>query len=258
MQQALREYLCESELATHWRAVETATTLEAMMAAAWVLARALVVLMMSEVLAARAAQPISWPACPVCGERMQSKGWRPRQWTGVMGTVRWHRRVGRCPRGCKTGQVAPMDQALGLQAYQRTGVAVQELACLLAVLLPFDLARRLLERLAGVTVSSSGVWQWVQAHGQEAMARLDQEIKRLAQGECPTPETLSAEMAALPVVVGVDGVKVPLRPHGGDPRGAARVARGQGRPHRPVPPLDAREWQARLRDQAAPGSGRAR
>lgn len=220
MQQALREYLCKSELAPHWRAMETATTLEAMMAAAWVLARALVLLMMSEVLAASAAQPVSWPECPVCGERMQSKGWRPRQWTGVMGTVRWRRRVGRCPRGCKTGQVAPLDQALGLQAHQRTSVAVQELACLLAVLLPFELARRLLERLAGVTVSTSGVWQWVQLYGQEAMVRLDQEIKRLSQGECPTPETLSAEMAAAPVMVGVDGVKVPLRPHGGDPRGA--------------------------------------
>jgi hypothetical protein len=73
MQQALREYLCEGELATHWRAVETAETLEAMMAAAWGLARALVLWMMSEVLAGRAAQPVSWPECPVCGERMRSQ-----------------------------------------------------------------------------------------------------------------------------------------------------------------------------------------
>lgn len=220
MQQALKEYLSESELTEQWRAVETAATLEAMMTAAWVLARALVLRMMSEVLAVRAAEPVIWPACPICGERLRSKGWRPRQWTGVMGTVKWRRRVGRCPRGCKTGQVVPMDQARGLQAHQRTSVAVQELACLLAVLLPFDLARRLLERLAGVVVSTSGVWQWVQARGQEAMARLDQEIKRLSQGECPAREMLSAEVAALPVMVGVDGVKVPLRPHGGDPRGA--------------------------------------
>jgi hypothetical protein len=169
MQQALTEYLRESELTTHWRAVETATTLEAMMAAAWVLARALVLLMMSEVLAARAAQPISWPECPVCGERMQSKGWRPRQWTGVIGTVRWRRRVGRCPQGCKTGQVAPMDQALGLQAHQRTSVGVQELACVLAVLLPFDLARRLLECLAGVVASH----EWCMAVGAGAWARGD-------------------------------------------------------------------------------------
>jgi hypothetical protein len=122
MQQALKEYLCESGLAAQWQAVETAETLEAMMAAAWVLARALALLLMGQVLEARAAQPVSWPDCTLCGERLQSKGWVARQWRGVMGTVRWRRRVGRCPSGCKMGQVAPLDQALGLQAYARTSV----------------------------------------------------------------------------------------------------------------------------------------
>jgi hypothetical protein len=94
------------------------------------------------------------------------------------------------------------------------------MACLLAVLMPFELASRVLARLTGVAVNASSVWHWAQARGREAMARLDEELKRLAQGERPAPETLAAEMAALPVMVGVDGVKVPLRPHGGDPRGA--------------------------------------
>ena len=220
MQQALKEYLCEGELAAQWQAVETAATLEAMMAAAWVLARALALLLMSQVLEARAAQPQSWPECTVCGKRLQSKGWVARQWRGVIGIVQWRRRVGRCPSGCRIGQVAPLDQALGLEAYARTGIAVQEMACLLAVLMPFELASRVLARLAGVAVSASSVWQWAQAHGRKAMARLDEELKRLAQGELPAPERLAAEMATLPVLVGVDGVKVPLRPHGGDPRGA--------------------------------------
>jgi hypothetical protein len=220
MQQALNEYLCESELAAQWQAVETAATLEAMMAAAWVLARALVLRLMSEVLEARAAQPQSWPDCQACGERLRSKGWVARQWRGVIGIVQWRRRVGRCPSGCKIGQVAPLDQALGLEAYARTSVEVQEMACLLAVLMPFDLVSRVLARLTGVAVSASSVWQWVQRHGRAAMARLDEELDRLSQGEGPAPETLDAEIAALPVLVGVDGVKVPLRPHGGDPQGA--------------------------------------
>jgi hypothetical protein len=220
MQQTLMEQLRESELAQQWRAVETATTLEAMMAAAWVLTRELVLLLIRQLLEIRAAQPMSWPGCEVCGQRLESKGWAPRQWTGVVGTVRWKRRVGRCPRGCKIGQVAPLDRALGLEAYARTSGVVQEMACLWAVFVPFDLAARLLARLAGVEVSASGVWNWVQAHGQQAMAQLDEELKRLAQGERPAPEALTSEMAALPLMLGADGVKVPFRPDGGHPGGA--------------------------------------
>ena len=214
------ESLRQGELAHQWQAVERAVTLEAMMAAAWVLARALALLLMKAVLEARAAQPMSWPGCEACGQRLQSKGWASRQWTGVVGTLRWKRRVGRCPNGCRIGQVAPLDRALGLGAYARTSGVLQEMACLLAVFVPFDLTARLLARLVGLEVSASGVWNWVQAHGRQAMAQLDEELKRLAQGERPTPEALEAEMAALPLMVGADGVKVPFRPDGGHPGGA--------------------------------------
>jgi len=139
MQEVLKECLREGELAQQWRAVETAETLEAMMAAAWVLARALVLLLMSQVLEARAAEPVSWPDCKVCGKRLRSKGWVTRQWRGVIGRVEWRRRVGRCPSGCRIRQVAPLDQALGLEAYASTSMVVQEMACLLAVLMPFEL-----------------------------------------------------------------------------------------------------------------------
>ena len=102
MQQPLMEYLRESELAQPWEAVETAETLEAMMAAGGELARARVLWLIGQVLERRAAQPMSWPGCEAGGQRLQSKGWAPRQWTGGVGTVRWKRRVGRCPRGCKS------------------------------------------------------------------------------------------------------------------------------------------------------------
>jgi hypothetical protein len=102
MQPTLIEYLRKSELAQQWEAVERAETLEAMMAAGGELARVLVLWLMGQVLERRAAQPMSWPGCEACGQRLQSKGWAPRQWTGGVGTVRWKRCVGRCPRGCKS------------------------------------------------------------------------------------------------------------------------------------------------------------
>jgi len=220
MQKTLMEHLRESELAQQWQAVETAATLEAMMAAAWVLARALVLLLMRQVLEARAAQPVSWPHCEACGRRLRSKGWARRQWTGVVGTLKWQRRVGRCPSGCNIGQVAPLDRALGLEAYARTSVGLKERACLLAVLVPFDLAARLLARLTAVEVSAGGIWSWVQARGCQAIVQLDKELARLAAGEPPAPEVLAAEVAALPLMLGADGVKVPFRAHGGHPGGA--------------------------------------
>jgi hypothetical protein len=74
--------------------------------------------------------------------------------------------------------------------------------------MPFDLTARLLARLVGVEVSASGVWNGVQAHGRQAMAWLDEELKRLAAGERPVSEELAAEVAALPLVVGADGESV--------------------------------------------------
>jgi hypothetical protein len=60
----------------------------------------------------------------------------------------------------------------------------------------------------------------VQARGRQAIARLDEELKRLAAGERPVAEELATELAALPRVVGADGISVPFRPYGGHPGGA--------------------------------------
>jgi hypothetical protein len=70
----LMEYLCEGELAQPWEAVERAETLEAMRAAAGVLARARVRVRMKGVWQARAVQPVSWPDGKACGQRLQSRG----------------------------------------------------------------------------------------------------------------------------------------------------------------------------------------
>jgi hypothetical protein len=117
-----------------------------------------------------------------------------------------------------------MDQALGLEAYARTSVALEKMACLLAVWVPFPRVTRLLAERVEVEVSASSAWNWVQARGQQAMARLDEELKRLAAGEPPVAEALTAQTAALPLLrryrsMGADGVSVPFRPTAGHPGG---------------------------------------
>src|SRR3970040_240117 len=82
-------------------AVEQAPSLALMLVAAWQLARTLTVRLVESVLAQRTHQPTAWPLCPRCGARLQSKGFVPRQILSLVGVIRWERRVGRCPHGCK-------------------------------------------------------------------------------------------------------------------------------------------------------------
>src|SRR5712691_8840188 len=54
------------------------------------------------------------------------------------------------------------------------------------------------------------------------MEHLQADLAAVARGDEPTPEPLTAEQAALPLVLGADGVMVPLRPNAGAPRGKIR------------------------------------
>jgi hypothetical protein len=51
------------------------------------------------------------------------------------------------------------------------------------------------------------------------MAHLQEELQALAQGHLPTEEPLAAELTAAPLRIGAEGVMVPFRPEGGQPRG---------------------------------------
>ena len=82
-------------------AIEQAPSLAVMMLAAWRLARRLAVALVEEVLAEWAQRPTQWPPCARCGAQLESKGFVGRSLTGLIGTVRWERRVGRCPHGCQ-------------------------------------------------------------------------------------------------------------------------------------------------------------
>ena len=204
------------------RAVEEAHTLTEILLAVWPLARVLTIQLVEAVLAERALRPTFWPRCPTCGAFFRSKGFVKRQIMSLFGTICWRRRVGRCPQGCATPSVAPLDEALGVHPHQRTSGELQYLGCALAVFVPFATAARLLRWYSAGSVSARTVWEWVQAAGTRAMAHLQEELAVAAQGHEPLPEPLTADLLALPLALGADGVMVPFRPEGGKPRGKIR------------------------------------
>lgn len=108
-----------------------------------------------------------------------------------------------------------------MQPHQQRSEALQALGCALAVFVPFATAARLLGWYCGPMVSPRAVWCWVQAAGLQAMAHLQAELDPVAQGP-PLPEPLAADLAALPLALGADGVMVPFRPVAGAPTGKTR------------------------------------
>jgi hypothetical protein len=201
------------------RMLEDAHSLTELTLTAWQVARIFTVHLIEAVLAERAHSPTLWPRCPQCGASVRSKGFVKRQITSLFGPIRWRRRVGRCPHGCETPQVAPFDEALGVQPHQRTSGELQALGCALAVFVPFATAARLLGWYSGDPISPQAVWGWVQATGQQAMETLQAHLQALAQGDLPEPEALAVDLAGAPLVLGADGVMVPFRPTGGQPTG---------------------------------------
>jgi hypothetical protein len=179
----------------------------------------LAVALIEEELAKRAQPPTEWPDCERCGKKLENKEFKERQLTGLIGTVHWERRVGRCPDGCKIGQVAPLDRGLGLQPNQRTSAELKRAACALAVFVPFEIAVVLLKLLTEAVVSPGSIWNWVQEAGQASMERLKQQLEALKAGQESNEEEIEAATAALPLLVGADGVMVPFRPNGGKPNG---------------------------------------
>jgi hypothetical protein len=196
-------------------AIENASTLTLLILSAWRLARVLAIKLVVEALTERGQRPTQWPDCPKCGKRLHSKGLVSRQITSVIGIIHWKRRVGRCPNGCKIGQIAPLDKALGLHPYQRTSSELQKLGCLLAIFVPFDTVAVLLNCLISVQVNPTRVWHWVQKAGQKAMDRLNEQLAELAAGQRPETEPLDEAISVLPLLIGADGVKVPFRPESG-------------------------------------------
>jgi hypothetical protein len=193
--------------------MEEAGALCALVTAAWFLARILGVLLIQEELARRAAKRVDWPLCRHCGAKLESRGRVRRKILTLLGMVEWARKVGRCPKGCAVGHVAPLDEALGLVARQKSCVSIKAPACLLAVFVPYQIAGRILEAVTGVRVSGDTIWQWVQAVGRRAKRQLE-------PAQCAAEEERrDPDIDRLPLTLGADGVNVPFRPTAGTAKG---------------------------------------
>jgi hypothetical protein len=113
----------------------------------------------------------------------------------------------------------PLDQELGIAPGQRVSDELKHAACALAVFVPYGIAAVLLAMLTKMQVSSWSIWSWVQECGKQTKEELEAELTAMHQGHDPEPEPLSPEIAALPMVIGGDGVFVPFRPTAGSPAG---------------------------------------
>jgi hypothetical protein len=198
--------------------VEKAVTLKVLVLIGFKLGLAIALVIVREILIDRAHRIIDQPLCPKCQAPLHSKGWLPRTVKTLIGILRWKRKVWRCPNGCKIGQVAPFDIELGLRPNQCTGDEVKQIACALAVFIPFNIAVVLLKTLTGIEVSSEAIWDWVQCAGKEAMSKLEAELAAL-KDKLPDAEQIEAKIAQLPLLIGGDGVMVPFRPNEGNPEG---------------------------------------
>lgn len=199
--------------------IRDAPSLALLILAALQLGRAVAVTVVEEVLNERGQVPTKWPRCPECDQKLESKGLASREMLTLIGWVKWWRRRGGCPAGCKIGQVIPLDEALGLQPYQRTSLEVKWLGSALAVFVSFETAAVLLGLLTGVKVCPKTIWLWVQEAGQQAIVQLQAQLKALEGDSLPPEETRAAEIEALPLLIGADGVMVPFRPDGGKSKG---------------------------------------
>lgn len=90
--------------------------------------------------------------CPGCQRDAPCKGFRGRSAVCLMGPIRFERHYYHCA-DCHKG-LAPLDQALGLRAHDRTPAA-DEVVCLVGLQDSFAQAVGALKRLAGVGVSVS-------------------------------------------------------------------------------------------------------
>ena len=214
---------CHDETLQHLVcAIESATSLSSVVAVGWQIAQRVAVLLVEEVLAHRAQQQTPWSNCPMCGKKLQSKGFAQRQLTTIIGVIHFKRRLGRCPNRCRTGMIAPLDTQLQLAKHQRSGVPLQRLACLLAVFVPFETATKLLEELISTAVSARCIWDWVQNAGQRSIETLKSQLDTFEQGKPIPLDSIDPTIEELPMLIGADGVMVPFRRRKGTPKGTTR------------------------------------
>lgn len=197
-------------------ALRKAKKLVDIISVAWVIACQMAVKIVELLLEERANSCVKPDRCPKCGAKLESKGLRNRRIVSLIGLIKWRRRAYGCTNKCGVGQIAPLDEELGLNPHQRVGFDVQRAACMLAVFVPFETASKLLHRLIGLKVSSGAIWEWVRQAGTKSMLRLQEELDALENGEIEPEDFKESSLSA---IVGADGVMAPFRPEKGKPNG---------------------------------------
>ena len=120
---------------------ETARTLKSLIFAGFRLGIGIAALIIEHVLLQRAelsAQTGPECFCPKCGSLLNSKGFYPRMMITLIGKIHWRRQIRRCPNGCKGSQITPFDNELGITPYQKYGNELKQMACVLAVFVPYN------------------------------------------------------------------------------------------------------------------------
>ncbi|MEO1404801.1 MAG: ISKra4 family transposase, partial [Cyanobacteria bacterium J06635_1] len=116
----------------------------------------------------------------------------------------------------------PLDAALGIVPHQNSSDELMRLGCLFSLFVPYELAAWLLGQFSGLQVSASSLWNWVERRGQAALSELSEQLDEAQSGQSIEPETLAECLRDLPLLMGADGVMVPMRPHPQTPKGKTR------------------------------------
>jgi hypothetical protein len=171
------------------------------------------------------------PRCSQCGQPMKRHDADTVHWRACVGEISAEVERYRC-RGCKQ-KCRPLLDLLGVEPGRISG-SLARLVALLAVVSPYFLAARLVDRWLGVKISPMGVWGVAQRLG-EAVVR---HSTALSQYHWDSRSGGESTQDAPPVVVlGVDGsmVGMQVRKH--------RRRRQGNEPLPPLPPVEEGQYQ---------------
>lgn len=147
------------------------------------------------------ASPQERPTCPVCGTPLHARGKRARKLQAAGGQeVTLKREYGTCPN-CGTG-LFPLDEELAWQPGCLTPRQREHLAHL-AIWMPFERARQMLEEFLGIQVSEPTVRRGTERTGSLCEARQTAQSQQTFQAQAATT-------ACEKQVISTDGAYVPL------------------------------------------------
>ena len=139
------------------------------------------------------------PRCDTCGEAMQCRGRKPFSFLCRFGEVKLKASTYRCPP-CRQ-QKCPLVEKLGAEAGRLSG-SLARLVALLGVVVPYELAARLVVLFFGIEICPMTVWRTVQRLGQAVEERNEALARYHAS---PDSDALAPTEAPDAVLLGVDG-----------------------------------------------------